>query len=50
VTLTPTLTGFPSSASGVTIFAIVDPDNAIPECNEGNNKDSAAQQVSCGPQ
>ncbi len=49
VMLSPTLMGFPSSATGVTIFAIVDPDNAIPECNDGNNKDAAAQQVSCGP-
>ncbi len=49
VMLSPTLNGFPSSASGVTIFAIVDPDNVIPECNDGNNKDSASQQVTCGP-
>lgn len=49
VTLNPTLVGFPSSASAVTIYAIVDPDNTIPECNDGNNKDDASQQVSCGP-
>jgi len=48
VTITPVLSAFPSSAQ-VTTFGVVDPDNLIPECNDGNNKDAAPTTVSCGP-
>lgn len=40
------LTAFPNSGS-VTIFAVVDPDNAIAECNDGNNEDSADAPITC---
>jgi subtilase family serine protease len=49
-TLSETLTSFNGSALNATIFAIVDPDNAIEECNDGNNKDAGDQTVSCAPQ
>jgi hypothetical protein len=49
-TLSETLTAFNGSALNATIFAIVDPDNAIEECNDGNNKDAGDQTVSCAPQ
>ncbi|MFT3764668.1 MAG: CARDB domain-containing protein [Minicystis sp.] len=43
---TATLTGFPKNLS-VLVYAIVDPDNAIPECNDGNNKAAAADKAVC---
>ncbi len=41
------LSNFPNGVS-VTIFAVVDPDNAIAECNDGNNEDAADAEISCG--
>jgi hypothetical protein len=43
---TASLTGFPSNLS-VLVYAIVDPDNAIPECNDGNNKAAATGKAVC---
>jgi hypothetical protein len=40
------LAAFPNSGS-VTIFAVVDPDDAIAECNDGNNEDSADAPIIC---
>jgi hypothetical protein len=34
----------------ILIYAIVDPDNAIEECNDGNNKDAADDKIICGIQ
>jgi hypothetical protein len=48
--LSETLTQFSGSALNVTVYAIVDPDDAIDECNDGNNKDAGDQAVSCAPQ
>jgi hypothetical protein len=47
VSISPTMTSFPQNAS-VLIYAVVDPENAIAECNDGNNKDAADQKISCG--
>ncbi len=34
----------------VTVWAVVDPDNVVAECNDGNNRDSTDESVSCdGP-
>lgn len=38
---------FPNNLS-ILIYGIVDPDDAIPECNDGNNKDSADNKIECG--
>jgi len=38
---------FPNGVN-VTIFAVVDPDNSIAECNDGNNQDEADAAISCG--
>lgn len=46
VMFTESLTGFPLNLS-VLVYAIVDPDNAIPECNDGNNKAAAADKAVC---
>ncbi|APR86634.1 Hemolysin-related protein RbmC [Minicystis rosea] len=43
---TASLSGFPKNLS-VLVYAVVDPDNAIPECNDGNNKASAADKAVC---
>ena len=32
----------------VTIFAVVDPNNTIAECNDGNNGDQADVAIECG--
>lgn len=45
-TFTTSLTGFPTNLS-VLVYAIVDPDNAIAECNDGNNKAAAADKAVC---
>jgi len=41
------MTSFPQGLS-VSIYAVVDPDNAIAECNDGNNTGAATQKVTCG--
>ena len=47
--ITAALGGFPTNLS-VLVYAIVDPDNLIAECNDGNNKAAAAQKAVCaGP-
>lgn len=47
--LTASLAGYPIWLS-VLVYAIVDPDNAIAECNDGNNKASATDKAACiGP-
>ena len=38
---------FPDNLS-ILVYGIVDPDDAIPECNDGNNKDAADNKVECG--
>ncbi len=45
--VTPTMTSFPAGLS-VLIYAVVDPANQIPECNDGNNKDAADAKITCG--
>jgi hypothetical protein len=30
------------------IYGVVDPDNTISECNDGNNKDAADAKIVCG--
>ncbi|GMV19840.1 MAG: hypothetical protein AMXMBFR56_80640 [Polyangiaceae bacterium] len=47
VNVSPTMTSFPQGLS-VLIYAVVDPDNAIAECNDGNNTGAATQKVTCG--
>jgi hypothetical protein len=32
----------------ITIWALVDPDDVIDECNDGNNSDAADQAIQCG--
>jgi hypothetical protein len=46
VTLDASLAGFPNNLS-VLVYAIVDPDNAIAECNDGNNKAAATAKAVC---
>lgn len=46
-TFDATLTSFPESRK-VLVFADVDPDNVIAECNDGNNRDSAEHTLECG--
>lgn len=29
------------------IYGVVDPDDVIPECNDGNNSDDAASKIAC---
>ncbi len=50
VTITQVLNQFPGAAFMVTTYGVVDPDNLIAECNDGNNKDAAPSAVSCAPQ
>lgn len=45
---TATLENFPQGLA-ILVYAIVDPDNEIAECNDGNNKDAAENKISCGP-
>ncbi|MBK8253817.1 MAG: VCBS repeat-containing protein [Polyangiaceae bacterium] len=47
VAFTATIAAFPNNLS-ILIYGIVDPDDAIPECNDGNNKDSADNKIECG--
>ncbi len=46
VSLSPAMTSFPVTGS-ILIYAVVDPDNAIAECNDANNMDAADQKLSC---
>jgi subtilase family serine protease len=41
-----TIPGFPSGLE-VEIWAVVDPDDAIAECNDGNNGDAAGTKILC---
>ena len=41
------LTTFPENRT-VVVWGVVDPDNAIEECNDGNNSDAADNAVGCG--
>jgi hypothetical protein len=45
---TASLENFPQGLA-ILVYAIVDPDNEIAECNDGNNKDAAENKISCGP-
>jgi len=47
VVITPNLGQFVPNGNAITIYGIVDPDNTVPECNDGNNKDAAPNAVSC---
>jgi hypothetical protein len=47
VSFTATIPNFPDNLS-ILIYGIVDPDDAIPECNDGNNKDAADNKIECG--
>lgn len=40
------LSAFPANLS-ILVFAVVDPDNKIKECNDGNNKDAADNKIIC---
>lgn len=46
VSLAPALANFPKGLL-VKIYAAVDPDGLIPECNDGNNGDSAQDKLIC---
>lgn len=46
VSLTATIDEFPWNLS-ILIYGVVDPDGAIDECNDGNNKDAASDKVAC---
>lgn len=43
---TVTMDSFPSDLS-ILIYAVVDPEDQIPECNDGNNSAAAAQKIVC---
>ena len=45
-TFTVTIPDFP--AGSVIVHAVVDPDDSIPECNDGNNDDAAEDGAGCG--
>ncbi|MFO0618859.1 MAG: hypothetical protein U0414_40095 [Polyangiaceae bacterium] len=47
-TLMTSLPGFPASLD-ILVYGVVDPLDAIPECNDGNNKDAADNKVICTP-
>jgi hypothetical protein len=47
VSFTATINAFPDNLS-ILIYGIVDPDDLIAECNDGNNKDAADSKVECG--
>ncbi|MCA9642932.1 MAG: hypothetical protein H6718_04630 [Polyangiaceae bacterium] len=44
---TATIPNFPKNAN-ILIYGVVDPDNVIQECNDGNNRDDADERVRCG--
>ncbi len=45
-TFTAKLAGFPKNLD-ILVYAVVDPDNTVPECNDGNNKASAPNKIDC---
>ena len=47
VNLVAKLMGFPKNLT-IQIYAVVDPENTVTECNDGNNKDAADNKVLCG--
>ena len=47
-TFTATLSSVP--ARSVVIFAVVDPDDAVVECNDANNTAETAERVDCEPE
>ena len=47
IMLTPKMSNFPPNLL-VLIYAVVDPQNTVQECNDGNNKDEANGKVVCG--
>lgn len=47
IMLNPDISNFPPGLL-VLLYAVVDPANAIVECNDGNNKDAAENKVICG--
>jgi hypothetical protein len=47
VTVAVSIPMFPQTLP-ILIYAVVDPDNAIEECNDGNNKDAADDKIICG--
>ncbi len=47
VAFTASISTFPDNLS-ILIYGIVDPDDTIAECNDGNNKDSADNKIECG--
>ena len=46
-TFTEAITTFPQNLE-ILVWGVVDPDNEIEECNDGNNKDDADSKVVCG--
>jgi VCBS repeat protein/CARDB protein len=46
LSFTAKLANFPKN-SDILVYAIVDPDNVVPECNDGNNKASAPMKIDC---
>lgn len=46
VSITPAIAGFPKGLF-ILVYGVVDPDNKIAECNDGNNSDAAAQKIVC---
>jgi hypothetical protein len=46
VNLVAKLMGFPKNLT-IQIYAVVDPENTVTECNDGNNKDTADNKVTC---
>ena len=45
--LTASMSSFPTDRD-IVIYAVVDPDKLIDECNEGNNRDNASNTFRCG--
>jgi hypothetical protein len=46
LSFTAKLANFPKN-SDILVYAIVDADNVVPECNDGNNKASAPMKIDC---
>ena len=46
VALNVTIPNFPQNTS-IQVWGVVDPDNSIAECNDGNNSDPADGKISC---
>ena len=47
LTFTAVIPNFPVDRD-IVVYGIVDPDNEIPECNDGNNMDAADDSIHCG--